>query len=168
MSEHATELGADASRLAVAGMSAGGNLATVVSIMARDRGTPPIALQLLWVPVLDARMDSASYQTNAEGYGLTRATMKWFWGHYLADPKDGENPYASPVRADDLSNLPPTFILAAQYDPLCDEAQAYAEKFRAAGNNVKHQCYDGMVHAFLGPQANIDAYAEVRRVLDVA
>lgn len=168
VSEHASEIGGDPSRIAVSGMSAGGNLAAVAAIMARDRGGPPIAFQLLWVPVLDSTMDTTSYRENAEGYGLTRAGMAWFWGHYLSDPADGVNPYASPAHAPDLSNLPSAFIVAAQYDPLRDEALAYADRLKRAGNRVEVRYYEGMVHGFLGPQATSDAFAHVRRALDVA
>lgn len=167
VSEHAAEIGGDASRLAVAGKSAGGNLAAATTLMARDRGVPPIAFQLLWVPVLDHNLETRSYHDNAEGYGLTRADMTWFWNQYLAHPSDGENPYASPLRAKDLSKLPPAFVVIAQYDPLRDEAVAYAEKLRAAGVAVESRCFEGMIHGFVGTQALEDAMRELRRALDV-
>ncbi len=167
VSEHAAEIGADASRLAVAGMSAGGGLAASAALIARDRRGPRIALQVLWVPVLDYNFETRSYQDNAEGYGLTRAGMRWFWGHYLNDPREGANPYASPLRADTLSNLPPAFILAAEYDPLRDEALAYAEKLRAAEVPVQARLYPGMVHGYLGAQAFSDAMSALRLTLNV-
>lgn len=167
VSEHASEIGGDGSRLAVAGASAGGGLAAVTALMARDRRTPHIAFQLLTVPVLDFNFETRSYHENAEGYGLTRAGMQWFWNHYLRDPADGANPYASPLRAQDFSNLPPALIQAAQYDPLCDEDAAYAEKLRAAGVPVEFRCYDGMVHGFLGAQAFQDQANAIRRALGV-
>lgn len=167
VSAHAAEIGGDASRLATAGLSAGGGLATTTALMARDRGRPPIAFQLLWVPVLDARFDTPSYSQNADGYGLNRATMQWFWKHYLTNGQDGANPYASPLRAPDLSKLPPAMILTAEYDPLHDEGFAYAEKLRAAGVPVEYHNYPGMVHGFLGPQALADSARAVRAALGV-
>jgi acetyl esterase len=168
VSEHASEIGADASRLAVAGTSAGGGLAATTALIARDRHAPPIAFQLLWVPVLDYNFETRSYHENAEGFGLTRASMRWFWQHYLNDPREGANPYASPLRAENLNNLPPAFILAAEYDPLRDEALAYADKLRAAGVNVHAQLYRGMVHGYLGAQAFADAMHALRAALDIA
>lgn len=134
--------------------------------MARDRGTPSLAFQLLWVPVLDYSFETPSYHKNAEGYGLQRAGMMWFWNHYLGDPNDGANPYASPARTD-VSNLPPAFVLCAEYDPLLDEGRAYAEKLRAAGVSVQYHCYEGMVHGFLGAQATRDAINALRAALGV-
>ncbi len=167
VSEHASEIGGDATRLAVAGMSAGGGLGATTALMARDLGTPRIAFQLLWVPVLDYFFETHSYLENAEGYGLTRAGMMWFWNHYLNQARDGENPYASPLRAENFSNLPPAFILTAQYDPLRDEGTAYAEKLRAAGVPVEIRLYEGMVHGFLGAQANQDAWRAIRNAFGV-
>jgi acetyl esterase len=157
VSEHASEIGGDAARLIVAGVSAGGGLAATTALMARDRGAPPIALQILLVPVVDYNFETPSYHENAEGYGLTRRGMQWFWNHYLADPADGANPYASPLRARDLSGLPPALILLAGHDPLRDEGRAYAERLQAAGVAVDCRIYEGMVHAFLGAQATADA-----------
>ena len=167
VSEHASEIGGDASRIAVAGMSAGGNLATVTALMARDRDTPRIVFQLLWVPVIDFDFETRSYHENAEGFGLTRGDMQWFWNQYLNSPQDGENPYASPMRAD-VSNLPPAFVVVAQYDPLRDEALAYVEKLRAAGVPVEFRVYEGMIHGFLGAQANQDAWRAIRSALGVS
>jgi acetyl esterase len=168
VSEHAAELGADPARLAVAGISAGGGLAATASLMARDKGTPNIAFQLLWVPVLNAPMNTPSFKENAEGYGLTARGMQWFWGHYLATPQDGENPYASPLLASDFSNLPPALVMVAQYDPLRDEGTLYAEKLRAAGVPVEYHLYEGMIHPYLGKQGFDDAVSAIRRALQVA
>jgi acetyl esterase len=167
VSEHASEIGGDAARLAVCGQSAGGNLAAVVALMARDRGAPHIAFQIPWVPVTDANFETTSYRENATGYGLTRAGMMWFWQHYVNDPADYKNPYAAPLRAKDLSNLPPAFIVAAEYDPLRDDAIAYANALRAAGNRVELRVYDGMIHAWLGAQAFDDAAQVLRRALEM-
>lgn len=152
-SEHASELGGDSSRLVVAGQSAGGNLAAVAAIMARDRGGPPIALQILWAPVLDCDLDTASYLANATGYGLTRAGMQWFWNHYAPDPNLSRNPYASPLRAPELARLPPALVLTAEFDPLRDEAHAYADRLSASGVPVTYLEFAGMVHGYLGPAA---------------
>ena len=130
----------------VLGDSAGGNLAAAVALMARDRGGPRIAQQVLIYPVTDHRFDTPSYRDNAEGYLLTREAMRWFWGHYLADEADGRNPYASPLRAEDLAGLPPALIVTCEYDPLRDEGEAYGERLRAAGVPVTLRRYDGMIH----------------------
>jgi acetyl esterase len=164
-SEHASEIGGDAARLAVCGQSAGGNLAAVVALMARDRGAPHIAFQIPWVPITDANFETTSYRDNAVGYGLTRAGMIWFWEHYVNGPEDYKNPYAAPLRAQDLSNLPPAFIAAAEYDPLREDARAYADALRAAGVPVEFHCYAGMVHGWLGAQAFADAVNALCRAL---
>jgi acetyl esterase len=150
LSAHAAEVGADATRLAVCGDSAGGNLAAAVALMSRDRGGPEIALQILMYPTLapTTRGDFASHRENAEGYGLTRGGMEWFWQQYLGSPEDGLDAYASPLLAADLSGLPPAFIVAAEYDVLRDEGLAYAEQLRAAGVPVETLTYPGLIHGF--------------------
>src|SRR5438093_2846493 len=132
VAENAAALGGDAARLAVGGDSAGGNLAAVVSLMARDRGGPAIALQLLVYPVTNHAYDTASYRENADGYLLTRDSMVWFWNHYLRTAADGDNPLASPLRAKDLRGLPPAMVLTAEFDPLRDEGEAYAMRLQEA------------------------------------
>jgi acetyl esterase len=120
----APELGTDARRVAVAGDSAGGNMAAVTALRLRDEGGPALCGQLLLYPVTDYHTPGTpSYQENAEGYGLTRDTMKWFWDHYLSDPSEGAHPHASPLRAPDLSGLPPALLVTAEYDPLRDEGE---------------------------------------------
>lgn len=156
---HAEELGADPSRLAVGGDSAGGNLAAAAALRARDEGGPAIAFQLLVYPVMDARCDSPSYGENGEGYGLTAAAMRWYWSHYLADEAAGANPLASPLRAPDVSGLPPALVITAQYDPLRDEAEAYAERLRAAGVPAACSRYPGMNHGFFGQSGILDGAA---------
>jgi acetyl esterase len=147
---HATELGADASRIAVAGDSAGGNMAAVTAIRVRDEGGPALCGQLLLYPVTDYYTPGTpSYEANAEGYGLTRDTMKWFWDHYLCDPSEGEHPHASPLRAPDLSGLPPALVITAEYDPLRDEGELYAKKLRASGVPTTFTRYDGVNHGFM-------------------
>ncbi len=137
-------------RLAVAGDSAGGNLAAVVSLMARDRGGPGIDHQLLVYPVTDHDFGTDSYRENANGYLLTEVHMRWFWDQYLGPDGDGTDPYASPLRATDLSGLPPASVLTAELDPLRDEGEAYATALAAAGVPVDHLRADGMFHGFFG------------------
>jgi acetyl esterase len=149
VAEHAEELGVDASRLAVGGDSAGGHLAAAVSLAARDRGGPAIACQLLFYPVVDFDWTSPSINDNGEGYLLGRATMQWFWAHYLGATDPADDPYTFPLRASDLSGLPPAFVATAEFDPLRDEGEAYARKLEAAGNSVTSKRFDGMIHGFL-------------------
>jgi len=173
---HAASLGADPQRLAIGGDSAGGNLSAVVSLMARDRSGPRLCHQLLVYPVTDHAFDTDSYRENAEGPLLTRETMKGFWGHYLAREEDGRHPYASPLRAEDVSGLPPAHVITAEYDPLRDEGEAYARRLAAAGVPVVQRRYDGMIHGFfgfsdfidLGREAVDDVARELRHGFDAA
>ena len=148
VAEHAAAIGGDPKRFAVGGDSAGGNLAAVVSLMARDRAKPKIGFQLLIYPVIDHGYDTASYRENADGYLLTKESMAWFWNHYLAGADDGANPYASPLRAKSLADLPPAMVVTAEFDPLRDEGEAYAERLRKAGVPVKLKRYAGLIHGF--------------------
>jgi len=145
---NAAALGIDAGRLAVGGDSAGGNLAAVVTLLARDHGTPRIGHQLLIYPATDAAMRHESMARFAEGYVLTRSTMRWFYEQYLRAPADVADWQASPLAAPDLSGLPPAFVLTAGYDPLCDEGDAYAARLAAAGVAVTHRRFAGQVHGF--------------------
>jgi acetyl esterase len=153
---NAASLGADATRLAVAGDSAGGNLAAVMSQLARDGG-PRIRFQLLIYPVTDHEFTSVSMGENAEGYYLTRDAMRWFYDHYLNDPSEGDDARVSPLRNADLSGLPPAFVLTAQYDPLRDQGIAYADALRSAGNEVAMTMYEGLFHGFFSMFDLIDA-----------
>ena len=155
--EHAEELGVDSSKLAVAGTSAGGNLSAAVSLMARDRGGPDIRHQVLFCPVIDYDFDRRSYIENANDYGLTRDGMIWFWEQYLGPDGDGHNPYASPIRAENLAGLADATVIAAQYDPLLDEAADYAAALKAAGVDTTFTEYPGMTHGFNGSFGLIDA-----------
>jgi acetyl esterase/lipase len=148
LAERAEELGADARDLTVCGDSAGGNLAAVVALMARDRGDVAITRQVLLYPVTSPAEGSpfASYIENADGYLLTAADMHWFWNHYLRSPEDGKNPYAAPLAADDLGGLPPAYVAVCEYDPLRDEGVAYAERLEQAGVPVTLSRIDGAVH----------------------
>ncbi len=148
--QHAASLNGDPARIAVGGDSAGGNLAAAVSLMARDRQGPALAFQLLIYPVTDRDFSTASYRQNAEGYLLSTDGMKWYWEHYLSSAADAANPYAAPLQASDLSNLPAALVITAEYDPLCDEGKAYAQKLQAAGVSTTCTRYDGMIHGFFG------------------
>jgi acetyl esterase len=148
LAEHASELGIDPGRIGVAGDSAGGNLAAAVCLKARDKQGPSLAYQLLIYPVTDYGWDKPSYLENAEGYLLQRETMRWFWGHYLASEAEGDNPLVSPLRAPDLSGLPPALIVTAEFDPLRDDGELYGQRLREAGVPVKISRYDGMIHGF--------------------
>lgn len=154
---NAAELGVDPARLAVAGDSAGGNLAAVTTLVARDRGGPAIAFQLLVYPCCDMDPDAWwSMAANADGPLLTRAVMQWFYDHYTGDA-DRTDPYMSPVHAASHADLPPGLIITAEYDPLCDEAEAYAAQLAAAGCAVTCSRYDGVFHGFFGFAAEMDA-----------
>ncbi len=155
VSSHAAELGADPARLAVAGDSAGGNLAAVVARHARAAGGPPIAFQLLVYPATDLTASLPSHTENATGYLLDADTMAWFMGHYIGDD-DRRHPDASPLFADDLSGLPPALVLTAEFDPLRDEGEAYAERLRQAGVRATTSRYDGMIHGFYGLDSVFD------------
>jgi acetyl esterase len=147
---HAAELGIDPTRIMLAGDSAGGNMAAVTAIRVRDESGPTLCGQMLLYPVTDYHTPGTpSYAENADGYGLTRDTMEWFWGHYLKDPAEAENPYASPLRAPDLTRLPPAYVMSAEYDPLRDEAELYGERLRAARVTVEISRRPGMNHGFL-------------------
>jgi acetyl esterase len=146
-SRNAAALGGAQHRLAVAGDSAGGNLAAVVALGARDRGGPAIAFQLLVYPVLDVAGDTGSWREHAEGFYLTAAGMRWYWDHYLG-PADGTAPDASPLRAAFVGGLPPALVIGAEHDILRDEGEAYAARLREAGVDAAASRYPGMVHGF--------------------
>jgi acetyl esterase len=147
---HAGDLGADASQLVIAGDSAGGNLAAVAAIRLREEGQPLLKGQVLIYPVTDYHTPGTpSYAANAEGFGLSRKTMEWFWAHYLTRAEDGGHPDASPLRAASLRDLPPALVITAAYDPLCDEGELYAHALTAAGVRASLSRYDGMNHGFL-------------------
>jgi acetyl esterase len=147
LAEHAAEVGADGTRLAVAGDSAGGNLATVTARRLRDEGGPPLRFQALVYPVCDAGLNTPSHREFADGYGLTGLGMRRFWELYLGGAS-GVVPDASPLRATDLAGLPPALVLTAEADVLRDEGEAYAEALREAGVPVTLRRYDGAVHGF--------------------
>lgn len=150
LAAHAAELNADPARLAVAGESSGGNLAAVTALRLRDEGGPALRGQLLIYPVADYHTPpTPSYIANADGYLLTRAMMVWFWGHYLSDAGEANHPHAAPLRAPDLSGLPAALVITAEFDPLRDEGERYAERLQQAGVPTQLARYDGMIHGFL-------------------
>jgi acetyl esterase len=157
LAENAASLGADPTRLAVSGESAGGTLATVVARKARDRGGPPICFQLLVYPATDCSFDTPSHKENGEGYFLTTSMMRWFWDNYLGADNDGSDPDISPLRTPDLSGLPPALVITAEFDPLRDEGEAYAARLADAGVDVELHRYDGQIHSFTAMAGVIDA-----------
>ncbi|AWY40196.1 alpha/beta hydrolase [Pseudomonas putida] len=172
--DNAAALGVDGSRLALAGDSAGGNLALAVSQLAAQRQGPKISHQCLFYPVTDAHCDTPSYEAFAEGYLLSSAMMYWFWQQYLQDTGQGDDPLASPLRAESLAGLPPTTLITAEFDPLRDEGEAFARRLLAEGIAVRVQRCEGMVHGFISmapfvekaAQALSDAAADLRRALN--
>ena len=148
--EHASEVGADAGRIAIGGDSAGGNLAAVVAVDARERGLPQPKLQLLVYPVTDHELESASMIDNAKGYFLERESMRWFYDHYARAPSDFADPRFSPMRAPDLSGLAPAVVITAEYDPLRDQGEAYGKRLQEAKVSTAVVRADGLIHGFFG------------------
>lgn len=167
---NAEEIRADPTRFAIGGQSAGGNLAAATTHLARDRDEEMFEYQVLIYPITDHNFDTVSYRKNAEGYYLTREKMKWFWNNYLPHEIDGANPYVSPLRAHDFSDLPPATVITAGFDPICSEGVQYAEKLEEAGVPVNAINYEDMIHAFFvmyddGPPQTREAMEEIRRDL---
>ena len=159
VSEHGGDIGADGRKLAVVGNSVGGNMAAVVSLMAKDKGGPRITFQALLWPVTDANFDTASYRELSEGYFLTRNMMIWFWDNYTKDAAQRRETYASPLQAptDSLQGLPPALVQTAHSDVLRDEGEAYARKLNQAGVDVIAVRYNGLIHdwGLLNPLATV-------------
>ncbi len=147
---HGKEIGVDGGRLAVVGNSVGGNMAAVVALMAKDRGSPSLRCQVLLWPVTNAAFDTGSYDQFAEGHFLTRNMMKWFWDSYTTDPRERQDVYASPLQAsiERLKGLAPAVIQTAEMDVLRDEGEAYARKLDQAGVNVTSTRYNGLIHDY--------------------
>jgi len=170
--KEAASLGGDPNRIAVGGDSSGGNLAAVTALMIRDRGGPTLCHQLLVYPVTDHSFNTPSYEENREGYFLTRELMEWFWEKYLPEGSTGDDPMSSPLRAGDLSGLPSATVLTAEFDPLRDEGELYAERLKEAGVNTQLTRYDGLFHGFFAMGVAMDraqdAMNETLRALDKA
>jgi len=166
-------LGLDATRLAVGGDSAGGNLAAVVALAARDSGDLPIVFQLLIYPATDMRRGAPSHTTNGQGYLLTKETIDYFHDHYIIDPAHDLDWRASPLLHPDLSNLPPALVLTAGFDPLRDEGMDYAARLTAAGSRASYVCFERQIHGFITMGKMLDeantavamCAAELRRAL---
>ncbi|MGV9269752.1 alpha/beta hydrolase [Kitasatospora sp. NPDC003701] len=164
LADHADALGVDPARLAVGGDSAGGNLAAALTLLARDEGGPALRHQLLVYPNTDHRAAAAAPGDRFDDPLLfNRRSVAWYWGHYLADPADGDHPHASPLRAPSLAGLPPATVITAEYDPLCEEGERYAEALRAAGVPVGSRRYAGMPHGFFAMTGVLDAAGEAQR-----
>ena len=154
--KNAKSFNGDSAKVALAGESAGGNMAAAISMMARDRKVQMPVHQLLVYPVANHAFDTPSYQENANAKPLGKAGMQWFFSHYLKNPADGDNPRVSVVRAANFKGLPPTTVITAQIDPLRSEGEAYVKKLQDAGVDVRHQNYDGVAHEFFGMGAVVD------------
>ena len=154
--QNAGSFGGDIQRVAVGGESAGGNLATVVCLMARNQGAAMPVHQLLVYPVTNFGFDSDSYREHAHASPLNAAMMHWFWGHYLRTEAEGREQYASPLQARDLSGLPPTTLITAEFDPLRDDGRAYADRLETAGVPVHYLHYEGLMHEFFGLAGLVD------------
>lgn len=156
LAHHGDVLGADTSRIAVAGDSAGGNLAAVTALLARDHGGPPLACQVLVYPNTDHSLHPSGVPG---GYDLPfdERSVRWYWDNYLADQDDGASPLVSPLRAPDLSGLPPALVVTAEYDPLRAEGIRYATTLRDAGVDVEQVDQTGMIHGFLTMLGELDA-----------
>lgn len=171
VAEHAAEFDVDATRIAVGGDSAGGNLAAVVCLMARDGNGPKISFQLLVYPVTDYDDTRPSMEEFAEGHFLTRAMMTYFWGHYVSSPEEGRHPHASPINATHLEGLPPAMVITAECDPIRDQGEAYGRRLQAAGVPVTMKRYAGAIHVFFnlggvldsGREAVADSAAALRK-----
>jgi len=172
VAQNAPSINADPARIALGGDSAGGNLTAVTAQMARDGGGPGLVFQLLIYPVTDGACATASYRENADEYLLTKDMMEWFWKHYVPNDADRRNPLASPLHAHSLRGLPPALVLTAEFDPLRDEGEAYAERLKEAGVPVTLTRYNGMIHGFFGMGSVIDqariAIAEAASALRLA
>jgi len=149
VADNAAELRIDPTRIAVGGSSAGGNLAAAAALVARDRGGPRIAFQLLTVPATELSSKAASHREFAEGYGLTSADMTWYGTHYVRSAADADDPYASVLRAD-LHDMPPAFVITAECDPLRDDGEEYAKRLAELGIAARYKRYQGVFHGFMG------------------
>jgi acetyl esterase len=168
VADNAADLRIDPAKIAVGGASAGGNLAAAAALMARERGGPEIAFQLLTVPVAELSSKADSHREFAVGYGLSSADMEWYGRHYVRTEADADDPLASVVRAD-LRGLPPAFVITAECDPLRDDGEAYADKLKKLGIRASYKRYPGMFHGFMSfpsvlPEA-AEAFEDAGRAL---
>lgn len=166
--EHAELLNIDPSKIAVGGDSAGGNLAAVVAQMAQDSGEFSVALQVLIYPMTDQSREYPSYERNESGYMLTRKGLHWFMDNYIPDHRDRSDPRASPMLRESLEGLPPALIIAAEFDPLVDENEAYAERLKQAGVPTDYVCFPGMVHPFFTLGGVVEDAAKAEALIGTA
>lgn len=164
---YGASIGGDPSRIAVAGDSAGGNLAAAVCLMAKDRCGPKIGFQVLLYPPSNARANTVSRQTQKDGqeYLLTTEMMKWFTAQYLASPEDKHSSYYAPCKAESLAGLPSALVVTAEFDPLRDGGKAYANRLAQSGVDVEYICYEGTIHGFMNSYRNIDKGREAIAVV---
>jgi acetyl esterase len=175
VAEHAGSMGGDPLRIAVAGDSSGGNLAAATTLMTRDRNGPAVTFQLLVYPMLDPARNTVSYRDNAHGYFVTDDHLRWYWEQYLGPHGVTDHPYASPLRAADMSGLPPAHIVTAEFDPLRDEGEEYGVRLHESGVHAEVIRYDGQFHGFFSMSDNLSdakeaattAFSALRRALDV-
>lgn len=160
IAENISQYGGDSTNLIVCGESAGGNLAAAVCLMARDRKGPSISTQLLICPVISSTIKDTSYENCVDRYFLTKDAMMFFWSMYLQSPGDDTNPYASPDLANDFANLPSAIIITAEYDPLHQEAEEYANSLRQAGVSVISKCFPEVIHGFI----DLPIYEESQKI----
>ena len=163
--KHAGELGIDATKIAVGGDSAGGNLAACVALRAGHKHLP-IVFQFLLYPVIDADFDRSSYKDYAQDYLLTRDAMEWYWDCYVPDKDLRKNPAVSPLHAQELGGLPPALIMTAECDPLRDEGEVYGDALAAAGVDVKVKQYKGMIHGFFNLLTEVPINEVIEASLD--
>jgi acetyl esterase len=173
VADNGPKIHVDPTRIAVGGDSAGGNLAAVVSLMARDKKGPSLHYQVLIYPVVNlSSFDTNSYREHGEGYILTRDSMEYYRGHYVRNKEDAKKAYASPLLAEELHGLPPALLITAEIDVLTDEAEAYATRLKESGVPVIYSCYKGMIHPFLSLAGVVDrakdGIDEIARVLRAA
>ena len=166
--EHAELLNIDPEKIAVGGDSAGGNLAAVVAQMAQDSGEFTVALQVLIYPMTDQSREYPSYERNESGYMLTRKALHWFMDNYIPDHRDRTDPRASPMLRENLKGLPPALIIAAEFDPLVDENEAYAQRLKEAGVPTDYVCFPGMVHPFFTLGGVVEDAAKAEAMIGTA
>jgi acetyl esterase len=162
---NSAELSIDIKKIGIGGDSAGGNLASGVAIKARDQGKFDVAYQLLIYPANSPSFVSTPDVPNATGFGSTQAGIKWAWEQYLRSDKDLVNPYAVPHSAADLSNLPPTILITAEFDVLREDGKEYARKLEISGNSVTYKDFPGMIHGFFNCQKYIDDAVALREYI---
>jgi acetyl esterase len=165
VTQYADAFDGDPDAVAVGGESAGGNLAAAVSLLARDRGEPSIDHQILLYPVLDRDLERRSYEEKGEDYNLTTSSMRWYWNHYLLNEVDAKNPYAAPLQARNLSDLPRATVVTCGFDPLHDEGVLYAECLDAADVPVQLLDYEDQIHGFISFPEHMDQALELRKEL---